>query len=277
MAACGAKVLMLRCVEYARRYDVPIHVRSSYSDRARHHRRTDRSRTSHGRRHPAPESRTTAARPRSPSSGCPTYPATAAAGVPRARRRRRQHRHGAAEHLQDRGRQDRHHLHLLAGERPERGAEARRAAERDRLHAGAATTITSARCRWSARACAATPASPPRSARRCADAPASTSSLISTSEIRISVLIKDTELDKAVARAARARSASAATRKPSSTRGRDAARRAKRYRERDRLAIGVVGATGQVGQVMRRAARRARTSRPASVRFFASRALEGRS
>jgi aspartate kinase len=33
MAACGAKVLMLRCVEYARRYDVPIHVRSSYSDR----------------------------------------------------------------------------------------------------------------------------------------------------------------------------------------------------------------------------------------------------
>jgi aspartate kinase len=34
MAACGAKVLMLRCVEYARRYDVPIHVRSSFSDRA---------------------------------------------------------------------------------------------------------------------------------------------------------------------------------------------------------------------------------------------------
>ncbi|BBY51112.1 aspartokinase [Mycolicibacterium arabiense] len=33
MAAAGAKVLMLRCVEYARRYDVPIHVRSSYSDK----------------------------------------------------------------------------------------------------------------------------------------------------------------------------------------------------------------------------------------------------
>jgi aspartate kinase len=33
MAACGAKVLMLRCVEYARRYGVPIHVRSSFSDR----------------------------------------------------------------------------------------------------------------------------------------------------------------------------------------------------------------------------------------------------
>jgi aspartate kinase len=33
MAACGAKVLMLRCVEYARRYGVAVHVRSSFSDR----------------------------------------------------------------------------------------------------------------------------------------------------------------------------------------------------------------------------------------------------
>src|SRR5262245_16000756 len=33
LAACGAKVLMLRCVEYARRSGIPIHVRSSYSQR----------------------------------------------------------------------------------------------------------------------------------------------------------------------------------------------------------------------------------------------------
>ena len=33
MAACGAKVLQLRCVEYARRYEMPIHVRSSFSQR----------------------------------------------------------------------------------------------------------------------------------------------------------------------------------------------------------------------------------------------------
>jgi aspartate kinase len=33
MAACGTKVLMLRCVEYARRYQMPIHVRSSFSNR----------------------------------------------------------------------------------------------------------------------------------------------------------------------------------------------------------------------------------------------------
>ena len=31
LAACGAKVLNLRCVEYARRYDMPVRVRSSYS------------------------------------------------------------------------------------------------------------------------------------------------------------------------------------------------------------------------------------------------------
>ncbi len=33
MAACGAKILHLRCVEYARRESVPVHVRSSFSDR----------------------------------------------------------------------------------------------------------------------------------------------------------------------------------------------------------------------------------------------------
>jgi len=33
MAASGAKILHLRCVEYARRYHMPIHVRSSFSQR----------------------------------------------------------------------------------------------------------------------------------------------------------------------------------------------------------------------------------------------------
>ena len=32
LAASGAKVLHLRCVEYARRYELPIHVRSSFSN-----------------------------------------------------------------------------------------------------------------------------------------------------------------------------------------------------------------------------------------------------
>ena len=34
MAASGAKVLMLRCVEYARRYGVKVHVRSSFTERS---------------------------------------------------------------------------------------------------------------------------------------------------------------------------------------------------------------------------------------------------
>jgi aspartate kinase len=33
MAACGAKVLHLRSVEYARRYNIPVHVRSSFTTR----------------------------------------------------------------------------------------------------------------------------------------------------------------------------------------------------------------------------------------------------
>lgn len=34
LAACGAKILHLRSVEYARRFNVPIHVRSSYSEKS---------------------------------------------------------------------------------------------------------------------------------------------------------------------------------------------------------------------------------------------------
>ena len=33
MAASGAKILHLRCVEYARRYHIPVHVRSSFSQK----------------------------------------------------------------------------------------------------------------------------------------------------------------------------------------------------------------------------------------------------
>ena len=36
LAAAGAKVLHLRCVEYARRFDLPIHVRSSFIDERGH-------------------------------------------------------------------------------------------------------------------------------------------------------------------------------------------------------------------------------------------------
>ena len=33
MSSCGSKVLALRCVEYAQRFGMPLHVRSSFSHR----------------------------------------------------------------------------------------------------------------------------------------------------------------------------------------------------------------------------------------------------
>ncbi len=74
MAACGAKVLLLRCVEYARRYDMPIHVRSSFSNRdgtwVSGHANDERRKPGWSRRS-SPGSRTTGARRRSPWSGVP--------------------------------------------------------------------------------------------------------------------------------------------------------------------------------------------------------------
>ena len=110
MAACGAKILHLRCVEYARRYNMPVHVRSSFSQKEgtwivpRSQRRTPWSRRS------SPASRTTAARPRSPSSACRTRSARPPAIFEAARRRRDQHRHDRAERL---GGRDRPHRHLV--------------------------------------------------------------------------------------------------------------------------------------------------------------------
>ena len=71
MAACGAKILHLRCVEYARRYEMPIHVRSSFSQKTGTWI-TDQKEMTRWSRRSSRASRTTAARPRSPSSGCPT-------------------------------------------------------------------------------------------------------------------------------------------------------------------------------------------------------------
>ncbi len=110
MAACGAKVLMLRCVEYARRYNVPVHVRSSYSDKP--------GTMVSGSMEDIPVEEailTGVAHDRSEAKvtvvGLAGQAGLRREGVPRGRRRRDQHRHGAAEHLQGRDRQDRHHLH----------------------------------------------------------------------------------------------------------------------------------------------------------------------
>ncbi len=75
MAASGAKILHLRCVEYARRYSVPLHVRSSFSTKPGTWIVDIPAEEQHGSTRSSPASRTTSVRPRSPSSACPTSPA----------------------------------------------------------------------------------------------------------------------------------------------------------------------------------------------------------
>jgi len=87
MAACRAKVLHLRCVEYARRFGLPIHVRSSFSQREG----TWCCRDMKGTRwkiRSSPVSRTIAARPRyrgrvpdRPGQAAAIFSAVAGAGI----------------------------------------------------------------------------------------------------------------------------------------------------------------------------------------------------
>ncbi len=76
LAACGAKILHLRCVEYGRRYDIPIHVRSSFSQLegtwVSNDPKPGQEETPPWNSPSSPASPTTAARPRSPWSACPT-------------------------------------------------------------------------------------------------------------------------------------------------------------------------------------------------------------
>ena len=74
----GAKILHLRCVEYARRFDLPIHVRSSFSTARAPGSPTSpdtAQKESPWSSRSSPASRTTAARPRSRSSASRTSPA----------------------------------------------------------------------------------------------------------------------------------------------------------------------------------------------------------
>ena len=119
LAASGAKILHLRSVEYARRYGVPIHVRSSFStkpgtivtgsmedlpvEQAIIQRRRARPQRGQGHRR---------RRARQARRG--------GRDLPRARRRRDQHRHDRAERLDGRHRPHRHLLHAAEDRRPGR-------------------------------------------------------------------------------------------------------------------------------------------------------------
>ena len=136
MAACGAKVLMLRCVEYARRYNIPVHVRSSYSDKlgtvvvGSIKDITMESPLLTGVAHDRSEAKVTVVGiPDIPGYAAKVFRAVADADV------------NIDMVLQNvskvEGRQDRHHLHLLARQRADRGGQAGLAAGRDRIHPAA--------------------------------------------------------------------------------------------------------------------------------------------
>ncbi len=74
LAASGSKVLLHRCVEYARRYNIPIHVRSSFSGLRGHLGQHTNQPEGDRRwsRPSSPGSPTTRPRPRSRSSACRT-------------------------------------------------------------------------------------------------------------------------------------------------------------------------------------------------------------
>ena len=101
MAACGAKILHRRCVEYARRFDMPIHVRSVSSGRAPgsstrtppNERRNHRGSPDHRRRRARPQRGQDHRRRRARPSR------QGGRDLPGLRRRRDQHRHDRPERL----------------------------------------------------------------------------------------------------------------------------------------------------------------------------------
>ncbi len=120
LAACGAKILHLRSVEYGRRYGVPINVRSSFSTRpgttvtgSMEDLPVEQAIIS-GVAHDRSEAKVTVV-------GVPDKPGQAAAIFRELAERRDQHRHDRAERLDARHRPHRRVLHA-AGHRRRAGA-----------------------------------------------------------------------------------------------------------------------------------------------------------
>ena len=210
LAACGAKVLHLRCVEYARRYGVADPRPVVVLDQAPAPWSPDRWRTFPWSRPSSPASRTTAARRRSPIVGVPDEPGEAARIFDTVAERRDQHRHDRAERL-DRGhRPHRHLVHPAQDRRPDRDG---RAAARCRSQVGFEGLLYDDHIGKVSLIGAGMRSHPGVAARffaALADAGVNIE-MISTSEIRISVVCRDTDLDRRGAGRRTTRSSSAAT------------------------------------------------------------------
>ncbi len=196
LAACGAKVLMLRCVEYARRYGMPIHVRSSYS--------TMPGTVVTGSMEELPVEQaliTGVAHDRSEAKitivGVPDEPGEAARIFETV---------ALAEtnidmivqnvSTEGTGRTD-ISFTLPKTDGAAAMAALQQGAGEGRASRGCSSTTTSVRCRSSVPGCVPIPASPPSSSPR-SPRPGVNIEMISTSEIRVSVVCRDTDLDAAV-------------------------------------------------------------------------------
>ena len=192
LAAGGAKVLMPRCVEYARRYDVPIHVRSSFSNKTGTwviEHATDESEEAGWSRPSSPGSPTTASEAKITVVGVPDKPGEAARIFAIVAEAGDQHRHDRAERL---GRcapaAPTSRSRCPSADGQQALAALRDRPGRDRLPGRCCTTTRSARSRWSAPACARTRACRAKFFAALAEAGVNIE-MISTSEIRISVVV----------------------------------------------------------------------------------------
>ena len=197
LAASGSKVLHLRSVEYARRFDIPIHVRSSFSQKEGTIV-TDQ---------PGPEGDAVEAPIIAGVAHDRSEAKVTVVGVP--------DRTGMAAQIfeavtlaqinidmivqnvsaTDTGLTDiSFTLPKADGTAAVEALQGSRATSASRR---SSTTTRSASCRWSGPACAPTPVSPRRSSRRSPNAGVNIE-MISTSEIRISVITRDDLLDEAV-------------------------------------------------------------------------------
>ena len=136
MCASGAKILHLRCVEYARRHNMPIHVRSSFSQktgtwvRNSHEGEQMEQAIISGVAHDRSEAKITVV-------GVPDKIGEAARIFEALADSDDQHRHDRAEHLRRLDRPYRHLLHVAARRRPDRDDRAVAAARRGRLRPAA--------------------------------------------------------------------------------------------------------------------------------------------
>ncbi len=202
LAASGAKILHLRCVEYARRFDIPIHVRSSFSQ-------LDGTIVSGSIEDPAPEEGSMeqaiiagVAHDRSEAkitvTGVPGQGRRGRADLRRAGRGPDQPRHDRAERVGGLHQPHRHLLHAAAHRRPDRddhagGAAGGRSASRQLLYDDRVGKVSLIGAGMRSH-----PGVTAKFFSAIAEAGVNLG-MISTSEIRISVVVADEDVDAAVA------------------------------------------------------------------------------